>query len=674
MLKLCIDNTSTLHEFHLYEPYLYEVMKSKDCYFLNDFSKNNSDIEKLDITICSAENILLERRKMDYEVTVVTELFNNDLNLIRKLYEIEKHITSKFLNNKVQKTQNIKIIIMDHTGNSYVDFKEELYVVDGQSDLYFTREDLTRCEGVLKVTNDKNDLVRHLIDVKNRKTICKENEWYFYIFSKMIEHFYDQNIIQLNQAGTYNLIEIFKKLMSYYVKKSLIDNIFIIRFDVSEQRNITSTQRKNFLDMNKFVALITFDMQELFSKSKPIIYKGVYNVNIGLDEDKVNNMLKQYAENLKIQIAALYKRKATKIEVQNRAIPNVSLRTIYLEPVKIKNERLTFFRSSRNIQYLDRIEKNLTNEMNMRIKKVKSNNIKNICDLRTLRYVDDANVPKTKLSLIEIKDRIDEKINLFKRKNAQMYKKKADYYAILDDFLKKQKIEKEKIINEIKIKVKFKEYFFITFLLFLISALLVFTSNTNIITDSFTTKDWIISPIALGSSFIIASIIIFSIENAKIKKMIDKYLAFVNTYNDKLQISSNDELKKLVNTYELIILNGDIEYYKDEYSKLLNQISKYEFHISQLEKHIEIAKRLCSRAGINFDDIVIADDSLWDEKNVDVDVDKDVYQNPCYSITRFLFKTKNYCIMLNSGEVIEKLELETYIKSMNFTEDEVYKF
>ncbi len=490
----------------------------------------------------------------------------------------------------------------------------------------------------------------------------------------MIEHFYDSNIIQLNENGTFNLIEIFKKLMSYFVQKELIDSTFIIRFDMSEQKGTMSTQKKNFLDMNKFIALITFDMQDLISKSKAIIYKGIYDVNIGLDEEKINNMLRQYTENLKAQIEALSKRKSSKIEVQTRTIPNVSLRKIYLEPVKVKKERLTFFRSSRNFQYLDRIEKNLTTEMNGRIKKAKNNNIKNICDLRTLRYSDDPAAPKAKLSLIEIKDRIDEKISLFRRKNAQAFNKRADYYEILEEFLKNQKREKEKIISTIKRKVKFKEYFIITFLLFLIISVFVVSSNIDFSSNLSASIDLLITIGTLAACFLVTSFGVLKFENHRIKKMIDKYIDFVNAYNNKLQISSDEELKKLVNTYELIVLNSDIEYYKEVYSKLLSQVSKFEFHLAQLDKHLEIAKRLCVRAGINYNDILVANDSIWDEKNIDVDIDKDVYQNACYSITRFLFKTKDYCIMLNSGEIVDKLEIETYIKSINFTEDEVYKF
>ena len=116
-------------------------------------------------------------------------------------------------------------------------------------------------------------------------------------------------------------------------------------------------------------------------------------------------------------------------------------------------------------------------------------------------------------------------------------------------------------------------------------------------------------------------------------------MEFVNQYNSKLQVSSNEEIKKLSNTYELIILNSDIDYYKEQYNKILNLISKYEFHIAQMEKHIQIVQRLCARAGVKFHDIVIANDTMYDEKNVDVDIDKDVYENECYSIMHFLFET-----------------------------------
>jgi len=82
MIKLCIDNTSKLQEFHLYEPYFYGTIRDEKCFLVNDFSSDNSDIRNFDITICDAENILLEHPGEIYEVTIVTELLENDKLLL----------------------------------------------------------------------------------------------------------------------------------------------------------------------------------------------------------------------------------------------------------------------------------------------------------------------------------------------------------------------------------------------------------------------------------------------------------------------------------------------------------------------------------------------------------------------------------------------------------------
>lgn len=674
MIKLCIDNTSLLHEFHLYEPYLYGVMKKKDCFLLNDFSKDNSDIENFGITIRDAENILLEHKGRDYEVTVVAELLEVDKPLIQKLYEIDKYITSKFTRSSIQKTKNITILLLDHTGNSFVDFKEELYVSKEESGLFFTKSELLECEKIFKMSNDKKAFIDELMLIKEKKTMCRENEWYFYIFSKMVEHFYDPNLLDESGEKEVDVVNIFSRLMSYFVKKELIDNKLILRYDMYSEKNIYSVDKKNFYDMNKIIALLSFDMEEFLNKSKAILYKGIYNVQIGLDNDKIKNMIMQYSENLKAQLDLLTQNKPSKISVAKRVMPNVSLRNVYLEPVKIKNERLTFFRSSRNIQYLDRVEKNLTNSINKRIKKAKSNNIQNICDLRTLRYNDDKNLEKEKLSLIEIKDKIEEKLSQYKRKNAEVFKNRNDYYEILEDYLNKQKVEKEKIINLINKKVKLKEFVLSNIGIFIILGAFILISCPDIEEKISDIKMLLLTLGYIAIAILFSSLGCLIMDNIKINKQIKKYVEFVNKYNSRLQISSNDELKKLSTTYELIILNSDMDYYKTKYDNLLNKISKYEFHISQVEKHINIAQRLCARVGVKFYEIIIAEDSMLDEKNVDVDINKDVYENDCYSIMHFLFETKDYCMMLNSGEVIEKVGLETYIKSINFTEDEVYRF
>lgn len=674
MIKLCIDNTSLLHEFHLYEPYLYGVMKKKDCFLLNDFSKDNSDIEKFDITIRDAENIILERRGTDYEVTVLAEILEVDKPLVQKLYEIDKYITSKFTKSRIQKTKNITIILLDHTGNSYVDFKESLYVSQGESNLFFTKDELIACEKRLQSTKDKREFINDLLKIKESKIMSSENEWYFYIFDQMVEHFCDPNLLEVAEGVTLDVVDVFSRLMSYFVKQELLDNKLILKYDMYSEKNLYSIDVKNFIDMNKIIALLSFDMEDFLQKSKAILYKGIYEVNIGLDREKVNSMIMQYSENLKIQLENVSHSKPTKIEVSKRIMPNVSLQNIYLEPVKIKNERLTFFRSSRNIQYLDRVEKNLTNSINKRIKRAKSHNIQNICDLRTLRYTDDKNLEKEKLSLIEIRDRIEEKTNEYKRKNSEVFKSRADYYEILEDYLNRQKKEKEKIIEEINKKVKLKEFVIANIAIYVILGVIILISYPDIGTQLSDLKILLSTLGYTALAILLSALGNLIVDNIKINKMIEKYVEFVNKYNSKLQVSSNEELKKLSTTYELIILNSDIDYYRFQYDKLLNMISKYEFHISQLEKHINIAQRLCARAGVKFYDIVIAEDTKMDEKNVDIDVNKDVYENDCYSIMHFLFETKDYCMMLNSGEVVEKIGLETYIKSINFTEDEVYRF
>lgn len=674
MIKLCIDNTSSLHEFHMYEPYLYGVMKKKNCFLINDFSKNNSDIENFDITIRDAESILLEHKGTDYEVTIIAELLEVDKPLVQKLYEIDKYITSKFTKSQIQKTKNITIILLDYTGNSYIDFKEELYVAEEESELFFTKEELLACEKKLKNTKDVEKFIDELIRIRDTKVVCSENEWYLYIFSKMLKHFNDPHLLELNGDTPLDIIDIFKKLMSHFVKKEILDTKLILKHDMYSEKNLYSKDSKSFTDMNKLIALLSFDMEEFLTKSKSIFYKGIYNVQIGLDEEKVKRMIMQYSENLKAQLDMLNQNKPSKIEVARRVMPNISLRNIYLEPVKVKPERLTFFRSSRNIQYLDRIEKNLTISINKRIKRAKSHNVQSICDLRTLRYVDEKTLSKEKLSLIEIRDRIEEKANEYKRKNREVFNSRTDYYEILEDYLNKQKAQKNVILEELNKKLKLKNFAFANIVLYVILGCIILASCPELVTKISEVKNLLLTLGYIAVAVFITTLGNLIVDNIKINKKIDEYVKFVNGYNSRLQINSNEEIKKLSATYELIILNSDIEYYKKQYDKLLNLISKYEFHISQLEKHINIAKRLCLRVGVKFFDIVVANDTKFDEKNVEVDINKDVYENDCYSVMRFLFETKDYCMMLNSGEVIEKVGLETYIKSINFTEDEVYRF
>ena len=672
MIKLCIDNTSKLNEFHLYEPYLYGVIKNKDCYFVNDFSNDNSDIEKLGAAIYDAHNILIDNVGSSYEVTVVTELLENDRSLIQKLYEIDKYVTNSFSKSRIQRTKNITVIVLDYTGNSHVDFSKN-YVVDGNSNLYFTKAELLACDKLLKTEKNRDAFVEELNTIRASKEVNNENEWYYEIFDKMLEHFYDNDLFPMNDDKDINIIDTFTKIISYYVKKDLLDNKLILRCDMYSHFDSSVSDERNFVEMNKIISLLLFDMGDLLVKSKNTLLKGIYDVQVGLDNEKIKAMIMQYSENLKMQLQYLLCTKKDRIEVAKRTKPNISLKNIFLEPVKLKNEKLTFFKSSRNNQYLDRMEKNATTAINKRIAKVKKNNVQNVCDLRTLRYIDNRNLEKEKLTLIELNAKIEDKVLEYEKKSELVAKNRINYYGILEEFMNKQKVEKEEISLLMNRKIEFKPFLLFSAIFYIIAILFVIVSCPEVVDKLENKKLLFITMGALVLINIITAVGVMIADNIKINKRIDEYVKMVNEYNSKLQISSDDEIKKLTHTYELILLNSDIEYYKERYEELLNDIGKYEFHIAQVEKHINIAKRLCDRIGVNFDEIIIANDLEYDEKNVDVDVDKDVYSNECYDIMHFLFDTKDYCLMLNGGEVIEQATIKTYIKSINFTEDEVYR-
>ena len=47
MIKLYVDNTSKISDFHLYENYLYRLANRKNCFLVNNFADDNSDIKNL---------------------------------------------------------------------------------------------------------------------------------------------------------------------------------------------------------------------------------------------------------------------------------------------------------------------------------------------------------------------------------------------------------------------------------------------------------------------------------------------------------------------------------------------------------------------------------------------------------------------------------------------------
>jgi len=609
-----------------------------------------------------------------YEVVILTQLTEKD-NIIKKVYEIDKYISSNFVNNAIQKAKNISIVILDYTGNSYVNFSEKNYVVELKNDEFFYVEELNKCYQSFLKNKDKNAFIQDLISIKERKSLTENNEWYFEIFEKALPHFLEQGVLSYDENSAINIVDTFRKIMSYYVNKNIIDNKLILRYDMYAKLDFSTSLERSFIDFNKIFGLLSFNLESAFAVPKGAKMQGMYEVEIGLDNEKIKKMIMQYSENLKLQLQGLICNKPNVIDVEKRLIPNISLRNIFLEPVKVKRERLTLFKSGRDLQYLDRIEKSVTNIINKKLLRVKKNNVRNICDLRTLRYTEDRSDEFEKLTALEIKEKIEEKKREYQKKSVNAYKNKLNYYEILEEFLEIQKVEKEKIAMCMTKKIAFQKMAFWNCIGWLISSALLIITYPEFM-DKFE-KDKKILFITLGVILGVNTLVVIInalIENAKINKQIDSYLREMNKYNKKLQISSNEEIEKLTNAYELIILNSDINYYTQKRQELANNVNKYEFHISQLEKHINIAKRLCERVSVNYDEIVIADDCEYDEIIADIDIEKDVYSNDCYNLMHFLLNSKDYNVLLNCSEIVERTELKTYIKSINFTEDEVYKF
>lgn len=668
MIKLYLDNTSKIDEFHLYEPYFHELTDNKNCFLVNDFAEDNSDINKFNITIDDANNILLNNIGENYEITIVTELKED--NLIKKLYELDKNIIQKFKNNNIQKTKYITIILLDYTEKGYVDLAEEKYVVKNPNKEFICEYELRKCQSDYFEHRDVNKFVQSLVKLKKSKEITDNNTWYFEIFDKMLENFYDSNVVSYNKEDKEDIVDIFKKIMSYYIKQEVINNKSILRYDMCQNSDYKTFLEKKFMDINKLIGLLSLDMNNINIKK----FKGLYDIKIEIDEKKLKEMIMQYSENLKLQLQTLLCNRKNTIQVEKRVIPNISLRNVFLEPVKIKKERLTLFKSSKNIQYLDRVEKSVTNLINKKIHRVRNNNVKNICDLRTLRYFDDAGTEFEKLTLIEIENKIQEKNKEYEKKLLKNYKNKVDYYEVLENFLKEQKENKDKILFSMNKKIALNKFILWNMLIWFVICVIIFITYPEFETEL---KNKAMIGISLGILFsvnVISTIISSLMDNIKINKQIKSYIDMVNSYNAKLQISSNEEIEKLTKAYELILINADREYYTQKYKELVNHINMQEFHISQLEKHINIAKRLCERVGIVYDDIIIAKDTEYDEIIADVDVTKDVYMNKCYRLMYFLIENNDYEIRLNGSEIEKNVGIQTYIKSINIAEDEVYKF
>lgn len=669
MIKLYLDNTSKIDDFHLYEPYFYKMTITNNCFLVNNFAEDNSDIKKFNITIDNAYNILLNHVGETYEVVILTEL--KDDNLLKKIYEIDENIIRKFNYNVVQKAKKITIMILDYTGNGYVDFSKEKYVLENENNEFFCKNELRRCQIAYFEHKDTNKFVEDLIRLKESKTINNNNKWYFNIFDKMIENFYDTKVVSYNKNDNEDIVEIFKEIMSYYIKKEIINNKLILRYNMHEDMDYRTSLEKKFIDINRLISFLSLDMNiGVINKN----LKGIYDIDIELDNKKLKEMIMQYSENLKLQLQVLLCNKKMTIPVEKRVIPNISLRNIFLEPVKVNKQRLSLFKSSKDVQYLEYIEKYITNLVNKKIHKVRNNNVKNVCDLRTLRYYDDIGAKLERLNLIEIENKIQEKSKEYETKFVKNYNNKVDYYDILDEFLTLQKEHKEKILFSMNKKLALNKFLLWNVLIWLVICLVIFITYPSFELEM---TNRVMLGISLGSLFginIISTMISSAIDNSKIHKQIDSYIEMVNNYNSKLQISSDEEIEKLTKTYELILLNCDIEYYKEKYNELVNDINMQEFHICQLEKHINIAKRLCERVDVSFEDIVIDKNNEYDEIIANIDVTKDVCQNSCYHLTHFLLKTDEYEIRLNGSNINEALEIQTYIKSISLVEDEVYKF
>jgi len=614
MITVVLDTTKSLDDSDIYTPLLYRSMRHEKCFYIK--SKETSKVNKI-------KSIIKYYPKNDYEIIVLLDLSQMGESLIEKIYLINSGILSEIFAD-VKRAVKVRYIVLDYINSNYM--KEEY-------------EFLKNIENI-QTTEVLADYLNRIIEAPNKVTWpnAMAKVEFFNVKDLFIERvlpFTEVDIITLNKSPKEEKEDFFRKI---YLK--IYGFIDLIAEDV-----------------------IVEDLTTCCYKELPI-----YNLNIELNEDAIEETAKRYLLNLENEEKKLDLSSFEKIEYTSLFEENENeekeyqkiINEINQTKLNLKVPKVTLFNNDKDLKTLNRYIDIAQKEYKTKTKTLKlmyGSECKNVRDDLNKGF---DNVKHEVKERFEVENKIKEeqaKIQELKYKKSKPIMENREQYRKYEEYLGEQKTILEQIIKKRQIV---SESFWFQLIFSIIYIFIVFILMRNIYTEK---KDLYIGMkniiIIISCIWIVALIVVSSVHKLKIKneyKNTSKKLEYLFL---KITENQRNGTESIQLARQLIKSQKTIKHLQDMLNKTNEKVEKVGLHKYKIQDYKNFCKLI--NRDITLDGSVNISDL---DSTYEIDINKkECYKNKTYSFLDYIiFNKHQLCFKnANTSRVVKKENAETYI-------------
>lgn len=683
-IETCLANAK-ISKYSIIVLYDIENMKKDPISFSTTAIINNLDTQvinkiKLNYVIDNLYMVLLDDAERDYDSQIIDKDIKKNLEFDKKGYILESdetnHIDEEKVSNKKNSSQKLDIL-----DENYIIKKDDIKFLEDGFDKIF------KSVNVSKTKKDKNDLFssydKNYIEKLKQKVFKKASDkiktneiWYYEILKKVFESFKIEleTFIKDVLDGKRSIEDKNWTLADYlYDNISSYSDIFrnkIFRLNMLDTRGLRRRDEQHFRYYFKIIEFVIY----LVTSDKKYVFGAAYNdkqnhyqVYVELAENKINNMLNDYENNLLYEFNKLGEIKFNEIDIEQfeKSDIDVELATGISKNYK-ELSHFSIFSNEKDIQEAKEFTEfwrnkyyDLVSYTNKRLRKITDK-------LRVLMLKEYVGEKKevTVNELYQILDEKEKRINELRENisnNTPSDIIEPDYQIFdeIDTILS----EVHKILNQRITKLHFA---FNSILIFFASLILIpILRRFNIgITVHIVKASIIVLPmlIYIISQFIYS--ILYVKDANKLVISIEDYMrkSLEDIGND------DDKFKNYINDiYEMMMLSKYVKRIKECADKSNIDIDNFKYHREHIEKHIAENRKLKKLLRM-YDDA-----GACDLINIQLNINYDEMENDLYCPLLYVDGDVDNYISINNQQH-EKLDsrLLNLVDNIKMNDDEVY--
>lgn len=613
MITVVLDNSTSLDASDIYKPLLYRSMRNECCFYIK--STEIGYIDKI-------KNIVKYYPKKDYEIIIITDLFQTGESLIEKIYLINHQVLSEVYKD-VKRATKVRYLVLDYINGNYLE-AERKFITNIES--IQTEAGFAEYLNRIKQANNKITWIDEMV-----------NSEFLNVKDFFIEKILPQaeiNLIPLNK-------------MPNEERENFIRNLYLKVYGFI-----------NLIAEN----IIEEDLTICCYKEVPI-----YQLNIELNEKAIEETSKRYRMNLEKEEQELELKFFDKIEYtalfddeeSNEEYKKV-IDEINQMKLKIKQPKVTLFNNSKDLQ---RLEGYIDSARKIYIDKSKM--IKNVYGNECIKVRDDLNKEFKNIKSVvkerfEIENKIKEeknKIEQLKYKKSKLLMENREELEEYEDCLEKQKIiisnkiRKRKIISG---AILGQCIMFLIYIIFLLLTIEISSSN------SVNLNNYIINMISILFGLWLVILI-----GVAVYQKINIKMEYKNSTNKleklflKITQSQREGTESIQLTRQMIKSKRIIKHLESLLEKFNVQVDKIARHQEKIINHKNFSELIIGNLVL---DGTVEINDLSSKYMLQID-ETESYKNKLYSFMDYIPNNK-YSLSLkkaNTSKVIKIENAGTYI-------------